>query len=619
MEMKDRRGFLSHFSPKIRQKQGIPVNLEDPLFAKYAKKKAGRILSSSARKTPSNKGLGEYSGPWTAAEANHLLRRLKYGVKYTELQAAIAAGKTMSQVVNDLFTFSTTVALPTSIPLNNYQTAADATTVVIDQNVPLAMPWGESYLTLPESTVTTNNTIGGNRRSSLIRWLWGVMINENSNARNKLTDFWLHFIPTDAFSSFNGNNFGNFSHDYHKMLRENCIGNFKTIIDKVTKSPSMLAYLGNQSSTATTPNENFARELMELFTIGKDPVVAENNKYTEDDIKAAAKVLSGWKLSNLYPTTYPAVGTFVQGSHNQTNKQFSVNFGNTIINNQTLANGANELPQFFEMLFNYQGVKISEYIVTRMYRYFVYYEIDTFTQTNIITPLATLLRDSNWEVLPVFKKLFKSEHFFDLINRGVMIKSPFDFITSLIQNFGVNTTINDGNLAAGIKNQYDLWNYYDGLAKGMDQGMCIFPTVSGYKSYYQQPTFYQSWINSNSIQRREAMLNSYITGFTRNTSKQLLDFVKFVKEFPLDVQRDPNLLISESIKLLLPQDIDITFKIIDLKKTSLLGNQTEDYYWTDAWNAHLAAPTNTAALNTVTIRLKNMYTTLIKSAEYQLI
>lgn len=614
MNLKDRRGFLQSFSPKVKSNKGIPVNVEDPLFAKYAKKKAGRIIAKDARKTPSAKGLTEYTGPWTALEANHLLRRLQYGVKYTELQAALT--KTMSQVVDDLFTFSSTVSSPTAQPLNHYQTAADATNPLVDPVIGLGMPWPENHFT---DGTTLNNNLGGNRRLSLARWLWGVMLNESNTARNKVTDFWMHFIPTDAFNNTTGTNFATFSHDYHKLMRENCIGNFKTLIDKVTKAPKMLDYLSNHFSTAAQPNENYARELLELFTIGKDPVNQSNNKYTEDDIKAAAKVLSGWKIANIYSTTYPITGSFVSGNHNQTNKVFSSNFGNTTIANQTGANGANELQQFYDMLFNFQGVKISEYIAERMYRYFVYYEIDQNTKDNVIVPLGKLLRDSNWEVLPVFKKLLKSEHFFDIINRGVMIKSPFDFMTSMIQNFNVGTTVVDGNNATNVKNQYNLWNYLNSQTISYEQGMCSYPTVSGYKAYYQQPVFYQSWINSNTVQKREGSINNFITGTVQGGIRLQFDFVKFIKQFPLDVQRDPNLLINESIKFLFPHDISITFKAVDLKKTSLLNNQDSDYYWTDAWNAHLATPTSSTALKTVTDRLKAMFTTLIKSAEYQLI
>ena len=78
------------------------------------------------------------------------------------------------------------------------------------------------------------------------------------------------------------------------LLRSNALGNFKSLIKAIAKSPAMLVYLGNQYSTAAIPNENFARELMELFTMGKVPT----QNYTEDDIKAASYVLSGWRVAN---------------------------------------------------------------------------------------------------------------------------------------------------------------------------------------------------------------------------------------------------------------------------------------------------------------------------------
>jgi uncharacterized protein (DUF1800 family) len=613
-----RRDFFKNFKKTDKVKsQPKNIDSDDPLFNKYAKQKAGRVISKNARKSLNNKGLSEYIGAWTFAEANHLLRRLQYGVKYADVNTAIT--KTMSQVVDELFTFSTTVVNPSPAPLNNYQTAPDATNPRVD-TVALGEPWPTVQFT---TSTTEINNLAGSRRSSMVRWMFGVMLDEYANARNKMTDFWLHFIPTDStVINIGGPNYPTFYHEYIKLMRENCIGNFKTLIELVTKSPSMLMYLGNHLSTATLPNENYARELLELFTIGKDLVSQDNNNYTEEDIRSAAKVLSGWRVTAGYSATYPIVGAFASANHNQTNKVFSAKFSNnttgTTINNQTGANGANEFAQFFNLLFTAQAVKISEYVAERLYRYFVYYEIDAFTKTNIIEVLAKTLRDNNWDVLPMVKQLFKSEHFYDMVNRGVMIKSPFDLITSVIKNFNMNTTKAGGNTATGVVDQYNNWVQLLNLSNNMEQLMGGFPTVSGYKAYYQQPFYYQSWINANSLQRREAFINNMITGATYGNILMRLDFVSFIKQFPSNIQSDPNLMIDECVKFLLPQNISTAFKNDVLKKANLLNNQTQDYYWTDIWAAHLAAPTDATKLRTVTDRLKAMFTTILKLAEYQL-
>lgn len=608
----NRRSFFKNFYSKNDASVLLNLEKDDPIFKKYARKVGGRVNKTvtEARKTPITTGLDEYTGAFTATEANHLLRRTQYGIKPSELNAAL--GKTMSQAVNDLFNFSFSVASPSIGPVNNYQNAAALPPYLDTNGLILGQDWTKSTFS---AYTSDNNNISGSRRNSLKYWRWGVYFNEGNTIREKLTDFWAHFIPVDYddVSQAVGINSPIFCYDYFQLLRNNCSGNFRTIIEQITKSNAMLGYLSGQSSTKTIPNENFGRELLELFTIGKDNI-QENNQYTEDDIKAASKIFSGWRMKSLYSATYPVQVAFDAGFHNQDAKNFSDKFDMVSIANQIGLAGANEFDLFFNMLFDKQGVKISEYIMERLYRFFVYYEIDDFTRTNVIVPLATDFRTGNWEILPVLKKLLKSEHFYDTINLGVMIKSPFDFIVGMVRSLQINTIKADGNVA----DQYNCYKYFNNIGLGMEQGSGEYPTVSGHKAYYQKPTFYQNWINSNNVQKRETFINSMLNSTIQGNVKLQIDLVAYVKLFPLATQKDPNLLIDECIKNLLPKDIDDTFKKEVLKKAGLLNNQITDSYWTDAWNAHLNALTDTTKLKTVTDRLKAMFATLLKLAEYQL-
>ena len=211
--------------------------------------------------------------------------------------------------------------------------------------------------------------------------------------------FWYHFIPIDYEIVRNGNgqyvstNSARLCYSYLKMFSDNPAGNFKTLIRTMATHPAMMLYLNNQSNSNSSPDENFAREVMELFTLGKDPL----SQYTEADVIQAAKVLSGWRLLNansITPTT-----TFVPSLHNTSSKQFSSFFNNTIISNT----GATELDTFIDMIFSKTKV-VSEYICRRLYRFFVYYDIDATTETNIITPLALTFVANNWNIAPVLNQ-----------------------------------------------------------------------------------------------------------------------------------------------------------------------------------------------------------------------
>ncbi len=593
----------------------------DPLFEKYARKTLGDRKYSEQMAVPSEdgtfvarvgavtSGLTPYTGAWTSWEVNHLLRRLSFGTKLSDVTALLAMSP--SAAVDALLTFTIAPVNPTPTPLYFNTTDYPDTlgtgtgTPVISGGVAQGADWTVSNLTgYPD--------FGPNysRRLSLEYWNWALCINEPASIREKMQQFWFHFIPINFESLENSEmNSPILSYEYTKLLRTNALGNFKTLIKAISKSPAMLVYLSNQYSTAAVPNENFARELMELFTMGKTPT----QNYTEADIIAASKVLSGWRVPTFIAST-PIASVFNSVYHNQTAKTFSANFGNTTIANQTGINGANEFDVFFDMLFTQQSTTIAKYICRRFYRYFIYYDIDANIEANVIVPLSATLISSNWEMLPVIKQLFKSEHFYDVANKGVMIKSPIDYIVGLIRTLNVNT-----NTALGVDKQYFIWRYFQDYAAGyLEQGLGAPPNVAGWKAYYQGPTYYQNWINSETIQRRATLLTNFLNGFTPYLSGTniKIDLIAYVQQFGNAIVSDPNLLVNEVVKYLLPKDILASYKTTQLKQLDLLNGQT-DIYWTNAWNNYLTTPT-TANTNLVNARLKSLFTSILQLAEFQL-
>lgn len=606
----------------------------DALFEKYARKELGPRHYSEDLNDPADpnppanrvanvtSGLAPYAGAWTAAEVAHLLKRTGFGVKKAAMDAYLAM--TPGTAVDSLLAVTSfTPALPSATPLNQYQASyADSSGVAAGAN------WTGTNMTFVANS--NDGSVEYQRQLSLSSWSWGVCLAEGTNIREKMVNFWYHFIPVN-YDDVRGstNNSSTMCHQYMKLLRDNALGNFNTLIRAIAKNPAMLIFLGNQTSTASAPNENFARELLELFMLGKVPT----QNYTEDDIKAAAKVLSGWKITSSTVAAYPFVVGFDATKHNQTTKVFSSFFAvppavNSSIANQTGANGANEFNQFFDMLFARQGLTIASYICRRLYRFFVFYDIDANTETNVIAPLAATLMSNNWEILPVISQLLKSEHFFDVANRGVMIKSPMDLIAGLVRTLEIPTTS-----AAGIANQYNVWKVLNDRGSLMEQSYGLVPNVSGWKAYYQSPSYYQNWINTNNIQQRETLITNLLStnGIGTGTGGLALKLDVFiaVQQFPNATIRIPNDLINLMVSYLLPVDPGADYKfgtpgVNGLKQRTLLSNQITDSYWTDAWDKYITPPAGSSTTQIANFKsdvkgkLTSFFTELLLLAEHQL-
>ena len=128
------------------------------------------------------------------------------------------------------------------------------------------------------------------------------------------------------------------------LYRKYAFGNYKELIKAISLDAGMLKYLNGEKNTKTAPDENYGREMQELFMVGKGP----GSGYTEDDVKSAARVLTGWRINWEQNTQ----SLFDPWLHDTDPKQFSGFYNNTIITGQTGENGANELDQMLNMIFS---------------------------------------------------------------------------------------------------------------------------------------------------------------------------------------------------------------------------------------------------------------------------
>jgi uncharacterized protein (DUF1800 family) len=546
---------------------------QDPpeTISRYANKELPKDL---ARTTTT---LAPYTGTWGYAQAAHLLRRSLFGPTRTEILAA--AGSNLTAVLNGLLTAPATAPDP---PLNVSAT---------DTSVPIGTTWTNQVF---------DQNFEGVRRTSLRDWWLGLQLNQATTLVEKMTLFWHnHFVI--EFGDINDARMG---YEYVRLLRQHALGNFKQLAKDVTVTPAMLRYLNGNQSVTGAPNENYGRELLELFTVGKGPLIGTGNytNYTEADVQAAAKVLTGWRDLN----TPPVSSYFTASRHDTTTKVFSSAFGGASIANS----GATEYQNLVNLIF--QQAETARFIVRKLYRWFVYYLIDTQVETDIIRPLATLLIQNNYDIAPVLRMLLSSEHFFDTLNVGCLIKSPLDFTVGLMRQMQVAFPTATANLAG----QYMMWDYVYGQANVQQQTLGDPPNVAGWAAYYQTPQFHELWINAVTLPRRNQVTDLFIgAGYTRSGLNIKIDVLALAQSFPTATASDCNLLIDEFVRLMLP--ITLTANQLTFLKNTLLPG-LPDFEWTVEWQQYLAAPTNTAKKNAVTTKLQAMLRALMGLAEYHL-
>ncbi len=530
---------------------------------------------SKAKGGSRSTGLTPYNGSWTTKEIVHLLKRTMFGAAKADV--AHFASMSMSDAVDELLTAS---AAPIG-PLNNYNNAN-----YTDPNVPDGQPWANAPY---------DSNVNVKRRISFKSWWIGQMLNQGRSIEEKMTLFWHNHFATETVTIGDAR----FVYKNNALLRSFALGNFKTLVKLVTTDPGMLRYLNGYLNTKNAPDENYGRELQELFTVGKDPM----QLYSEDDVKAAARVLTGYRIDTVNITSL-----FDPNKHDVNDKQFSSFYNNTLIAGQSGANGANELDALLDMIF--ATSQVAEFICKKIYRFFVYYNIDTDIDTNVIQPLADILRTNNYEIKPVLAALFKSEHFFDALNRGCMIKSPVDFFIGACREF--NAVFPD---SSNVPVQYYFWKTMETelAACGMDIGDP--PNVAGWPAYYQIPSYHELWINSDTLPKRTQYTDYLIqSGFTYQGQKLVLDPVDFVLH--LDNPSNPNAVINDSLALLYSIDTDVN--LFNYLKDILLSGQVTDGYWTTAWNDWYYNQSDSVAYSIVQTRLKQMFQYLLDLAEYQL-
>jgi uncharacterized protein (DUF1800 family) len=363
-----------------------------------------RTLSTLAKKT----------SPLSWQDALHLLRRFSFSPTFANIIQIV--GKTPSEAVDII------IGTSPQTPITD----------VTDE-----------WATKPEEDplkqiVDIRGQIEGRLKGrfvSFTNWLTEQIKNEKLPFREKIALFWstvwcieftydtLGMMPPPLLLKNN------------QTLRQLSVGNYKDMAQAMTLDGAMLLYQSLYYSTGKKPNENYMRELMELFTMGI-------GNYTEGDIKEGSRVLTGWRTAPYwgdpglkgYFNTY-----FSPNDHDITSKTF---MGETIPARDPDSNTEDqvldgEVKLLLNIIFTKRSDAISKFIAEKIYRYFVYSNPGG-NDDGVILEIANLLKSSNFDLLPVFKAIASSEHFYDTNNFGVQIKTPPEFIITFQNQLGVN-------------------------------------------------------------------------------------------------------------------------------------------------------------------------------------
>jgi len=229
-------------------------------------------------------------------------------------------------------------------------------------------------------------------KSLNLLWL-GEMINSEAQLREKMSFFWHGHFACRVINIF-------FQQQLLNVIRENALGNFGDLLREVSKSPAMLSFLNNQQNRKQHPNENFAREVMELFTMGR-------GNYTENDVKEGARAYTGWGFN--------MDGEFVFRPfvHDNGQKTFLGKTGNF--------NGDDMIDIILEQR------ATANFIAKKIYRFFVNENVDD----EKVVILGERFYQNNYDIKKLLADIFTSDWFYQEKNIGTRIKSPVELLVGI--------------------------------------------------------------------------------------------------------------------------------------------------------------------------------------------
>lgn len=409
--------------------------------------------------------LATYRGKWQGSQARHLARRVGCGVSRSllnEISKTSSAGEAADRVVEHATRTSVTPSPPA------WYRAGEVGT------------WEEVVR---------------------LKKKWLQLLREGS-LRAKMTLFWHNHFPT-RYTSYR-----NFVHaySYYYVLHRNALGNFKSLVRKIGLTPAMLWFLDGHRNRAGNPNENYARELFERFSMGQVGPSGEQN-YTEQDVVEAARALTGWRVAD------GKEAVFEPARHDGGVK---VIFGQR---------GLFRYDDVIDILFEERAEATAHHVCRKLYCFFV----QAVPDESFVSALAHQFRAANFEIAPVLKTIFGSAHFYRDTVMGSRIKSPIEFLIGFV---AATDTFPDK----------DFWHqiYLKLRYPQMDNHVLYPPDVGGWPGYNPPndsgiPGHY-TWLDTLSLEQRQNWVDRQLNTFSNGPDNPRINLVGLART----ICSDPN-------------------------------------------------------------------------------
>ncbi|HEX8523831.1 MAG TPA: DUF1800 domain-containing protein [Tepidisphaeraceae bacterium] len=335
--------------------------------------------------------------PFDAVKAAHLLNRAGFGGTPEEIEKVMQLGP--EGAVDWLFDFpdagiqeQTQDDLPNLSSIEGYpRTFRDISRILKDKTPEERQMYRAELMRANLAAV----------RATAYWWMKRMAFGPNP-LQEKLTLFWHGHFTTSARDERAALLMWN----QNELLRQNAAGNFRDFVRQISRNPAMLDYLNNQQNKKKRPNENYARELMELFTLGI-------GNYTEDDIKQAARAFTGWGHDG-------EDFIFRKYDHDDGDKTF---FGKT---------GTFDGDDIIEIILS--RPQCAKYISSKLFKFFAYDDVEE----PLAESMAALLRENKYELRPLLRAIFTSQAFYTEKAIGTQIKSPVQLVVGTVRMLGLD-------------------------------------------------------------------------------------------------------------------------------------------------------------------------------------
>jgi len=326
------------------------------------------------------------------------------------------------------------------------------------------------------------STQDGISNGEIRRWWFTRMVNTRRQFEEKMTLFWHNHFAT---SSSKVQDF--FMLNQNVLLRQGALDRFDNILLKVSQDAAMLIWLDNITNVLGKPNENFGRELQELFTMGIKDVVTDEQNYTEQDVKEVARAFTGWNYQRRSPFPF------------QLNASQHDNGSKSIYTGTAWAQTGNLSGEDVITIISARPAT-ARYLTWKLFNFFVYPVTNSSADKATIDRFAKVYLNNNHSIKELVRAIFTSDEFFSERAFFSLVKQPVELTVGAIRMLG--GTYNQGTNARGS-------NTLQTLSRNMGQDLFAPPDVAGW-----DPNL--AWVNTASMLERFNFANTYLTN--RNTT-----------------------------------------------------------------------------------------------------